>query len=429
MSLDRSLLPEIKPIEEFTISAPLQSVLLPGGVPLYYLNQGDQEVIRIDLMVSAGKWQQKKSLISSFTNLMLKEGAGGISGKEIAERLDYYGAWLQCSDGYHYSYLTIYSLSKFFKESLELLLLMFREPDFPEDAFEAVRNRYKQQSLLDHEKVQYLANKVFGEKLFGASHPYGRSADPEDYDRISIEDLKQFHGQYYRFDQLKIILSGKVSEEQIAYCGRIFPTVDHSVASTIEVEEESFIRPNAGEKVLVEKAGALQNGIRMGLPVVNRSHPDFPGLRVLNTILGGYFGSRLMSNIREDKGYTYGISSGIVSLRHAAYLSISTQTACEHTEALIREVYREIDRLRTEYVPAQELEMVRNYMLGDFVRSLDGTFSLIDAYISLLATDMETDFLYRQVEAVKSITPEEINSLAQRYLHKDWIEVVAGTLK
>lgn len=426
--LDRSVAPVIRPIETIRF-APLKSLLLPGKVPLYYLDQGDQEVARIDLMLSAGKWNQNKTLVSTFTNLMLKEGAGKKTGKEIAEQLDYYGSWLQLADGFHYSYLTVYTLNRFFKETLDILLSMFREPAFGDESFETLRNRCKQQHLINEEKVQYLANKTFVRTLFGAGHPYGTTAEASDYDCVTTDDLKQFHHSYYRFDNLKVVLSGKISDEMIAYCESVCPKLSQPGGAGAEVERVRNQENHAERRVFVEKEGVMQNALRLGLSVVNRNHPDFPGLRVLNTLLGGYFGSRLMSNIREEKGYTYGISSGITTLKHAAYLSVATQTACEHTEPLIKEVYREIERLQTETVPDQELEMVRNYMLGDFARSLDGVFSLVDAYISLLATEMEPEFLLRQVEAVKNCRPEEIKRLAQRYLTKDqFIEAVAGKM-
>lgn len=426
--LDRNISPPIVPIDDIRFAS-LKSCQLSCGTPLYYLDQGDQEVVRIDLMVSAGKWNQTKPLVSSLTNLMLKEGAGNLSSKQIAEQLDYYGSWLQLSDGFHYSYLTVYTLNKFFKETLAILQKMFQEPTFPEDIFETLVNRFKRQFLVNNEKVQYLANKTFVKTLFGTSHPYGQSAELDDYDRVTVDDLKEFHRRYYQSNTLRIILSGKVTDEMIATCDSLCIKNKSRLISSETGEPLSFSpeKELPRGRVFVEKKGALQNAVRMGLPVINRSHPDFPGLRVVNTLLGGYFGSRLMSSIREEKGYTYGISSIMTTLQHAAYLSIATETACEHTEALIAEVYREITRLQTEPVSSQELEMVKNYMLGDFTRSLDGTFSLIDAHLSLLATGMEVDFLHRQVEAVKKSTPEEIKSLAQRYLNKEmFVEVVAG---
>ena len=428
MKLDRTTTPVIKPIEEISIPQ-INSRILSNGIPLHYLNQGNVEVSRIDLMIRAGKWNQPKPLVSSFTSQLLKEGAGGLTGKEIAEQLDYYGAWLQVSDGYHYSYITAYTLNKYFKETLDILMKMFSEPVFSDEAFDNIRNRRRQQFLIDNEKVQYLANQGFSKMLFGESHPYGKYAILGDFDHVDTCDLKQFHQSYYRLENLQIMLSGKVSEKTIRDCDEICGCrlreaafcAGHDSACLPEIEASQ------DRRLFIKKEGALQNGICMGLHVVSRSHPDFPGLRVLNAILGGYFGSRLMANIREDKGYTYGISSGIVSLKHAAYLTIATQTAFEHTEPLIREVYHEIDRLQNDLVSGEELEMVRNYMLGDFVRSLDGTFSLADAYLSLLSTGMDTQFLYKQAEAVKRITPDEIKELAQRYLNKSTIvEVVAG---
>ncbi len=428
MNIDRNIAPATKPIKQISFP-PLETTLLSGGIPVYYLNMGDQDVSRVDIMIGTGKWEQPKPLVSSFTNLLTKEGAGKMDGKAIAETLDYYGAWLQLSDGFHYSYITVYTLNKFFRETIEILFRMFREPHFPEEAFENLKNRRKQQFFIDNSKVQYLANKAFSEALFGAKHPYGRTSNAEDFDRIQISDLKEFHQKHYYSGNISIVLSGKITDEMLKIVEESAESSEDNIQKTCKPTDDQVfeISPENRRRIWVEKPDAMQNGIRMGIPVVNRSHPDFPGLRVLNTILGGYFGSRLMSNIREEKGYTYGISSGITTLKHAAYWSIATQTACEHTENLIREVYHEIDRLHREVPGKQEMETVRNYMLGDFTRSLDGTFSLIDAYISLLASGMTTDFFHQQVETVKNISPEEIKNLARRYLNKESIiEIIAG---
>jgi predicted Zn-dependent peptidase len=427
MIIDRNTPPPVRPIEQIPISA-LETCRLPNRIPVHYLNMGEQDVSRIDIMVNAGKWQQPKPLISSFTNHLLKEGAGKLNAEQLAEQLDFYGAWLQLSESHHYSYMTLYTLNKHFRETVALLSDMFREPHFQEEAFHTLLEYRKQQFLINNDKVQMLVYKAFTETLFGKEHPYGQSAVWEDYDRITIDDLQTFHRTHYRPDNIRIILSGKIADAQLKtieeYFGASNPSPRPSPAP--ETPYLTPTEPPAG-RVCIPKDNALQNAIRMGFHTINRSHADFPGLRVVNTILGGYFGSRLMSNIREEKGYTYGISSGIKTYKHAAFLSIATQTAPKHTENLIAEVRKEIDRLQNETIDRQELETVRNYMLGDFCRSLDGTFSLIEAHISLLASDMDIDFFRRQIEKVKSITPEEVQALAQRYLTTGaMIETVAG---
>ncbi len=434
MELHRHIAPPITSIKEIIVPS-LVKTELSNKVPLYYLNMGEQEVSRIDIMVSAGKWEQSKPLVSSFTNLLLKEGAGKLHSKEIAEQLDYYGAWLQLAETYHYSYLTLYTLNRYFKETLEILEMIFREPHFPEKEFKTMVDRHRQHFFIDNDKVQYLATKGFSQKLFQEGYPYGIYAEADDFGRLSTEDLKKFHQRYYRPDHMQIILSGKITDTELKIVDEYFGTtttynevVSHSTNADLP-GKEAYNQPYSytNKRFFIPKKDALQNGIRMGLPVINRNHPDFPGLRVLNTILGGYFGSRLMSNIREEKGYTYGISSGITALKHASHLSIATQTACEHTDKLIREVYNEIDRLQQELTGTQELEMVRNYMLGDFARSMDGTFSIVEAHISLLSSHMDASFFNQQIEVIKNISPDEIQRLAQKYLVKKQIlEVIAG---
>ena len=153
-------------------------------------------------------------------------------------------------------------------------------------------------------------------------------------------------------------------------------------------------------------------------------------MKFLNMILGGYFGSRLMSSIREEKGYTYGIGSSICSLKNAAYLQITTQTDCKYTRPLIEEVYRQIELLQQELVGPEELERVRNYSIGQFCRSLESPFAIADAYISLLVNQSDTSTLFRLLDSIQTTTAEEIRDLAVRALSKEqFYEVVAGKMQ
>ena len=152
----------------------------------------------------------------------------------------------------------------------------------------------------------------------------------------------------------------------------------------------------------------------MGLPVIGRENPDFFALKLLCTILGGYFGSRLMSNIREEKGYTYGISSSIAAMRYGSYLTISTQTGTEFTRPLIDEVFAEIDRLRNEPVPTDEFITVQNYLRGDMARTLDSPFSIADYYLSLKSNDLPVEYFAQQDEAIRQLSPGDLLSAAQK---------------
>ena len=165
------------------------------------------------------------------------------------------------------------------------------------------------------------------------------------------------------------------------------------------------------------------------MPVISRTHPDYMKLRILNTVLGGYFGSRLMLNIREDKGFTYGISSSVIGLKEDAYLSVSTQTGTEYVRPLIEEVFNEIERLRKEKVPEEELKMVKSYLSGELARIFDGPFSICDAYISLIANQLDFEYYDRQFMTVQSITAEELQEVACKYFVRDkFYTSVAGQM-
>ncbi len=193
----------------------------------------------------------------------------------------------------------------------------------------------------------------------------------------------------------------------------------------------------------------MQSSIRIGRVLFPRQHPDFVGMQVVATILGGYFGSRLVQNLCEKRGYTYGVMAAMVNLREAGYLAISTEVAAEATDDAIEQVLGEIELLRTELVGADELENVRRSMLGEVMRILDGPFGIVDVVIENVqigaySTDTrlddsrpvdhdstgvfdaagESNYLADFVAQVEAITPERIRDLARKYLSRDQFTVV-----
>ena len=185
--------------------------------------------------------------------------------------------------------------------------------------------------------------------------------------------------------------------------------------------------PATERRVFIEFPDAFQSAVRIGGLSLDRRHPDYLKMRVVITLLGGYFGSRLMSNIREEKGYTYGIAASLMTYPDHGMLAISAETANEYVESLIGEVYHEIDRLQNELVPVGELKMLKNYMLGDMCRSYESAFSLADAWISLQVSGLSSSYFAEALNAVKNITPDEIRELAQKYICKESLkEIISG---
>ena len=423
--MDRTIQPEIQPLKNFHIQTPVRTTL-PNGIPLTVINAGEQEVVRMDVLFSGGRWQQSQKLQALFTNRMLREGTTKYTAATNAEKLDYYGSWLELSSSSEYAYITVYSLNKYLAKTLEVVESMIKEPLFPQKELQTILDTNIQQYLVNTSKVDFLAHRSLLKSLYGEQHPCGKIVMEEDYHTITPEVLREFYERYYHSGNCSIFLSGKVTDDIISRVTDIFgiPFGQYQ----LQMPKSSFPFAAIPEKrIFTEREDAMQSAVKMGCTTITREHPDYPKLRVLMTLFGGYFGSRLMSNIREDKGYTYGISAGVVFYPDSGLLIVSTETDNEYVELLIQEVYHEIDRLHLDPVSAEELRIVRNYMLGEMCRSYESPFSLSDAWIFIATSGLKDDYFARSLQAVNEITPAEIQDLAQRYLCKETLkEVIAG---
>ena len=426
MNLNRQIPPPICPLSDMHVTYP-ESQRLKNGIPLYVIRAGMEDVVRFDLLIGAGQWHQTQALQAMFTNRMLREGTSSLTSQQIAEKLDYYGAMMELSSSVNCGFITLYSLNKYFPQTIELVADMLMNPTFPAKEMEVVVEVNKQRFLINSTRVEMMGRKRLNRALFGEAHPLGRYAEVEDYDRLSPEVLKSFYHQHYHSGNCSIYLSGKITPEIIQSVERALGDAPWGEVSQASSFQPITPQPEVGKRFFVEKEDALQSSIKLGGFVMDRLHPDFLKARVMVTLFGGYFGSRLMSNIREDKGYTYGIGAGIVTYPGVSVLAISTEAANEYAEAVITEVYKEMDRLCNEHVPQTELDMVKNYMLGDWCRSYEGPFSLSDAWIYVETGGLDKEFFVRSIDAIQSITCEEVHALAQKYLCKEnLIEVIAG---
>ena len=426
MSLDRTMPPLLRPLEAFEILRP-ERLEMKNGMQLNVIRAGSQEVVRLDLLIGGGQWHQTQALQALFTNRMLREGTPTMTSAQIAEKLDYYGAWLDLSSSVNCGFVTLYSLNKYFPRTLAIIADMLMNPSFPEKELEVVLETNRQQFLVNSSRVEVIARKHFNRSLFGEEHPFGRFAVESDYGRITPEVLREFYRKYYHSGNCTVYVSGKVTPEIIRCIEEHLGNAPWGEIKKVQPLELIEPRQTTEKHVFVEKADALQSSLKMGCFMMDRVHPDFLKARVMVTLFGGYFGSRLMSNIREDKGYTYGIGAGIVNCPGSGVLAITTEADNQYIDSIITEVYREMDKMCNDLAPQEELEMVRNYMLGDFCRSYEGPFSLSEAWIYTKTADLDDDFFVRQVDSIRSITAEEIRTLAQRYLCKEnLIEVVAG---
>lgn len=423
--LNRTIAPEVNPIEHIDI-VQAEKRQLSNGIPVSFVNAGSQDVVKIDFIFEAGTWFQPENLVASLCNSMLEEGAENFTAAEIAERFDFYGAYLQLVADQNYGFVNVICLGKHLPAILEVTEDLVKRSVFPEHELQVLIDKNKQKFLLENEKVRTLCQKKFTQVLFGNAHPYAINNKLEDFDTITRDMLVQFYRQRYHSGNCRIIVAGKVD-------GEVLRLLDHHFGGTdwqreVEPDIPHSFQPEVQKYHHAEKANGVQSAIRVGKFWVPKLHPDFHALSVLITILGGYFGSRLMANIREEKGYTYGIGSFVLTLKHASYMVISTEVGNEYIEPTLKEIAAEMRRLQTELISEDELETVKSYLLGEFLRDFDGPFALAGSFKAIDDFNLDYSFYDQYLQILHELTAARLLELAQEYLNPDdFYTVVAGT--
>ncbi len=395
---------------------------LAGGMKLHLLRSNEFEVIRLSFVVHAGSVMQKAPFVAGATANLLAEGSEHMSGHEIAERLDYYGSFFEVSLDRDYAYISFCSLSKYLPQTLEVVGEILLHPTFPEQELRNYCEKRRQQLAVERQKVDMISREAFGHLLFGEGHPYGATYPEDDYLKLEREQLIDFYHRHYTRGNCFVVCSGRITaEDEVAIealCNRL---------PEGEALKRELPTPKSDRCRLVERSEALQSAIRIGRLLFPRTHPDFVGMQVVATLLGGYFGARLMQNLRERNGFTYGVGATVVNFEQAGYFIIATQVGAEYTEAALREIDFEIARLCEELVPERELALARNILTGEMMRILDGPFGIADVTIENILSGRDNRAVEEQLREIRQITPERIRELARRYLRADMLsKVVVG---
>lgn len=404
-----------------------EKIRTPDGLEVYSFRLKNQKVLRIEFIFEAGKVQHENPKVPFFANNMLNEGTKTRTAAQIASEIDSYGSYLNLEIGKHYAYVSLYCLSKHLSKSLPIIKDIIRNAIFPEKELKIVKASDLQRYRIMGEQTDVMAYEFFQEKLFG-SHPYGRMVKEEDFASARQADIRSFYQSTYASANPLIIISGDFEDADIRLLDDFF--AKPSGKKEQEVKFGKIERPPAGEIFYLPKKGAVQCSLVYGKLSIKKTHPDFFDLAISSAFLGGYFGSRLMKNIREEKGYTYGIYSAPFAFRKAGVFLISAETGLEHTEDSLREIDKELKRLQNETVDKEELERVKNYLSSKLARSFDGIFAASDAFRRVLLSGSGTDFYEKYFERLKAFKPEDIQKTAKKYFSPEsMFAVIAGKEK
>ena len=417
--MNRKTAPSIKDAIDYKLELkPYEHYSLDNGIPVYSINAGAQDVLQVEMVFYAGNFFEQQKGIAAATNFLLKNGTVNRTAFQINEAFEYYGAYCNRACYNETAVITLHTLAKHLEKLFPVMQDMFTNSIFPEQELDIYLQNSRQRLKVNLQKAEFVAGRLIDSYLFGEKHPYGTYTNLEDLDKLNIEDIKKFYQQYYLNGQVALFVAGKIPAT--------LPTLLNEYFGKLTVSKPGNSLPGIKTTPATEKkyriqndAEAVQGAIRIASNFPNRHHPDFKKAIVLNNVFGGFFGSRLMSNIREEKGYTYGIHSYLQNHMQQSAWMISTDAGKDVCEPTIDEVYKEMKRLREELIGEEELLLVRNFMIGGLLGDLDGPFQVIAKWKNIILNNLGESYFYDSIDVIKTISAVELQQVANKYLQPE----------
>lgn len=415
--LNRTLAPEIVDAVDFKLALkPYQKYILDNGVQVYTVDAGAEDVIAIEWVFFAGNSQEEQNLVAATANFLLRNGTSTKTAFQINEHFEYFGSYLNRSCFNETANITLHCLTKHIGELLPAVKELITDSVLPQEELDIYKQNMKQRLKVSLKKSDFVAGRLIDTYLYGEQHPYGKYSSAEDFDVLQQEQLLDFYKKYYQQGKLIMFVAGKLPANLEMLLNQYFGDLPNQSTG---VKETTTVAAKEKKARITNDPDGVQGSIRIARPFPNRHHPDFLKVQVLNSLFGGFFGSRLMSNIREDKGYTYGIHSYLQNHVQQSAWMISTEAGKDVCEATITEIYKEMKDLREELVDDEELLLVRNYMMGGLLGDLDGPFQIIARWKNIILNNLTEKYFYDSINTIKTISAEELQRLAQQYLNPE----------
>ncbi len=423
--IDRTKSPLIKDAIEFNLQLkPTQKFVLDNGVEVYAIHAGAEAVLQVEMVFFAGNSCETQNGLAAATNYMLRNGTSTKTAFQINEHFEYYGAYCNRTCYNETAVVSLHTLTRHLNELLPVMREMLTDSVFPEEELDIFKQNSKQKLSVSLQKCDFVANRLIDAYLFGEQHPYGKYLVAADYDNLTTDQMKAHYQQYYVNGSAVIFVAGSLPSDLFEQLNKQFG--DLSITPKSKKPVTNIAKPALQKKYHISNdPNGVQAAIRIARPFPNRHHPDFMNVMVLNTVLGGFFGSRLMSNIREEKGYTYGIHSYVQNHLQDSGWMISTEAGKDVSEETVTEIYKEMKLLREELIEDEELLLVRNYMIGSILGDLDGPFQIIGRWKNIILNNLDEQYFYDSIKRIKTISAGELKLMAEKYLQPaDFYELV-----
>jgi zinc protease len=418
-TLDRTQAPPFQLSKDYSLATP-EAINLSGNKTLFVFRNLQQEAVKLELIFKAGKWYEPKLGVSHFTSQMLPKGTLKKNAFQIAEGLDSLGAQLEINPGFDAVSISLFSLRKNLLPALAIVSELLDTPSFDPDEFRLLKEIYIQGLRVNNEKTSVVATKEIRKAVFGNQHPYGSSLEEADVAQLAQSDLQEFFNRNFVLHSAFLI--GRLSDLELKQ------VVMALVVSSGKTANDRSYERRTGLSQTITKPGSVQVSIRMGKKCHAKSdQPGYFDSVMFNHMLGGFFGSRLMKNIREEKGLTYGIYSHMNHFLRDDFWMIGAEVNQKNVNEAVLQIRNEIKLLQTEPIQQDELDIARNYFIGSWQSENSTLFSVADKVKSLYLWGLPVDYYSRFLDHIASITPRQIQESGQRHFGvADLLEVQVG---
>ncbi len=418
--VDRITPPAIRKLTQVQLRQPDLAYTI-NGIPVYLMSGGSQDIIKVELVFRTGSIDQHKPLQAFAATHLLKNGTQSHTAAQINNILDFYGVAFQAEAQKDIISVGFFSLTKHLEPALDLLFELLSNAVYPESELEILLRNRKQKHIVNQQKISHICRVNFNEKLFGYKHPYGQILQLEDFANLTRSDVVEFYNSFLHPVKCSVFIAGVYPENivnQIDNKLNRYPWPEKGKEKSLK----ALIQPenNIG-RYFHERSESIQSAIRIGCIMPPRQHPQHYKVTFVNTLLGGYFGSRLMQNLRQEKGFTYGINSAVVSLLQTSYFFISTQVGKQFKERAIEEIFNELDGLKEKPADFNEISLLKNQLASSFIRSFDGPFAQLERFREQLLFGLDYSSCNQYLSHVDAITPENLIETAETWFKDDFI--------
>lgn len=425
--LDRSIPPLQNPVAELQLPAPRMEKL-DNGIPVYTLPNPQLDLIHILIHIRNGILHETQKHLSQFTYALLKESSRKHSATEIADLLDFYGVHYTTSCGMDKNVITISVPRSNVSSILPVIYDLIAHPQYRKERLDIYANLKIKDLEYNSQKTDVRSTQLMLHAMFGDTLTAGQFSTRENLKAVTVAQMQEYHQHTFCAENLRLFITGNVDADMEQCIKDLFSQVPHGQAS----KEIHDLPLPADPTPLIREAmpDSVQSSITLCCPNIGYMDADRRGFSILATITGGYFGSRLMQNLRERNGYTYGISAGSVYFGNQSLFIINSDVNATHTQAAVDACFEELQRLQEEPVGDEELETARNYILGDMLRDVDNSVSYLKKYAYWNQHGLDEREFQSMIQAVKETDAETLLSLAKKYFdYNKYTRIIVGDIR